>query len=305
MLGFLKKLLGGGAADGPVDDRGVLSITPDDLESPDRLGPKLAAYAQMQDHIDEAVCHAEAELVRVRYASGIKAPCFMGQVIPAMAAMNTAEEVTAYLENRFADIDIQSQGRLLPVLKPASYIETAREQLRELGAGEDDPLPFWHADIAPGLILLLVYDSPTSMRSLGLEELKAQWAHPNDALQQARVELVDYLNDSEFGILSMYDGKLCQLKLDGNYEASLFFVSDVWDQQQEEFGAAPAAIFAARNLVYFVNSADPDAMDLLKTLAAHDDEEPAYAILPRQIWLYEDGGWTPYDDITERPSRLN
>lgn len=298
-------MLGGGTTEGPVDDRGVLSITPDDLESPARLGPKLAAYARMLDHIADASYDSETESVKVRYASGIEASSYMGQVIPAMAAMNSAEEVTAYLENRFADIDPQSQGRLLPVLKPADYVENARQQMRELGAGEDDPLPFWHAEVEPGLILTLVYDSPASMRSLGLAELQAQWAHPNDALQQARVELVDYLNESEFGVLSMYDGKLHQLRLDGNYEASVFFVPDVWDQQEDEFGAPPAAIFAARNLVYFANSADPEAMGLLKSVAESDAEEPAYAILPRQIWLYQAGGWTKYEDANERPAMLN
>ena len=98
---------------------------------------------------------------------------------------------------------------------------------------------------------------------------------------------------------------MLQWRLDDNYEASLFFLPGVWDYQQQELGGAPAAIFAARNLVFFANSADPEAMAILDILATTEGDAPAYAIAPGQIWLWQDRGWVPYEKPVELPPVLH
>ena len=306
MFGFLKKLLGGGAkSTAPVNDDGVLSITPDDLESPARLGPKLAVYARMQAHITDAGYDPETEAVKVSYVSGFEGSVFMKNMIPAMRAMNSGEEVAVYLENTFANIDVDPEGVLLPVLKPISYIETAREQMHASGLADDQPLATWYQQVAPELVKILVRDTPAQMQIVTRKALADEGLDDAAASAQALASLADYVNDRELGVLAHADGKLLQWRLDDNYEASLFFLPGVWDYQQQELGGAPAAIFAARNLVFFANSADPEAMAILDIVATTEGDAPAYAIAPGQIWLWQDRGWVPYEKPAEQPPVLH
>ena len=79
--------------------------------------------------------------------------------------------------------------------------------------------------------------------------------HPNKPEGIAVLEVADTLKamqdlarycherDLQVGVI---DDKLFQLQLDGNYEASTYFLSGLWDDIQDEFGAQPAALFAAR-----------------------------------------------------------
>lgn len=272
---------------------------------PDASAPKLAAYAKMQAHIDDAHYDPETEAVKVRYASGFEGSVFLMNKIRAMRAMNSGEEVAAYLENSFANIEVNPDGVLLPVLKPMNYVETSREQMRAAGLPDDAPLPLWYQQVAPGLVKTLVRDTPSQMQIITRDALAEAGLDDAAASAQALASLADYVNERELGVLGHADGRLLQWRLDDNYEASLFFLPGVWDYQQQELGGAPAAIFAARNLVFFVNSDDPDAMGILEIVATPEGEPPAYAIAPHQIWLWQDRGWVPYDKAAAQPNVLH
>ncbi len=301
MFGKLKKLFAGAGTDEPTDRDGVLSLTPADLDAPDRLGPKLAAIAKMQPDVSAAQYDPAAGAVRLGYASGADGTVFLTNLVPTMRALPNGEEVMVYLQNTFADPTIQTPGVLLPVLKPRSYIDI--ENSPDL-AKEDGVLdPLWFEEVAPGLVMTLVRDTPNQMQIVSERGLAAQGLDRESAMAEARASLIDYVNDRGLRISGMEEGALSTVELDGNYEASVYFLDGFWNHVASELGAPPAVIFAARNVVVFASSADAKAMTLLRQVAASDLDPPAYAIDPNRIWRWQDEAWVldTGEDVPDGP----
>ena len=190
----------------------------------------------------------------------------------------------------FEDDTAETEGYLLPVLKGPDYLETVRAQLQEAGAPADQPLPFWCQPLQTGLVVILVSDMPDMMRSVSEADLTAMELDEDSARQRAMQDLVRYCHERDLQV-GTADEKLFQLQLDGNYDASTYFLSGLWEDIAAEFGAPPAAIFAARNIVIYANSADPQAMQMLARVAAPGAEPPPYAIAPELMLIWTDEGW--------------
>ncbi|MFV0408389.1 MAG: hypothetical protein ACK5LJ_01420 [Paracoccus sp. (in: a-proteobacteria)] len=310
MFGFLKKALSGGetaeAAPQGDDDEIMLELSPDDLESPARLGPKLATFARMQQGVTDASYDPESELLKVSYASGLEGTSQLDNVIATLSRAESGEAVIAYLENFFADPGQKAEGYMLPVLKPAEYVETARKQLREAGQiGPDDAPPFWYGELAEGLVMILVQDTPEMMRLITMDDLEALDQDGEATMTQAQISLIEYVSDKGLGVSSQEDGLLHFVELDDNYEASTYFLEGFWNQLEQDMGGAPAAIFAARNIVVFANSADPEAMAMLNAVATAGGDVPPYAIAPDRVWLWQDEAWQPWQAPPEKPPVLH
>lgn len=266
----------------------VLEITEDDLASTDLIGPKIAALARLREDI--AAAEYEDGAVKLRYHSGGEMTLDLGNVLTFLRQAPDGQAVMDYLDNALTEPS-DDAGYLLPVLKGPDYIETVRAQLRDAGMPDDQPLPFWYQPLRTGLNVILMQDTPQMMRSVSEEELNAAGLDLDSARQQAMQDLARYCHERDLQV-GVIDDKLFQLQLDGNYEASTYFLSGLWDDIQDEFGAPPAALFAARNVVIYANTADAAAMRLLNILAAPEGEAPAYAIAPHQILFWTDDGWS-------------
>ena len=202
------------------------------------------------------------------------------------------------------DSATETAAYLLPVLKGPDYLETVRAQLREAGAPDDEPLPFWCQQLRTGLTVILVSDMPDMMRSVSEAELTAMGLDEDSARQRAMQDLARYCHERDLQV-GTADEKLFQLQLDGNYDASTYFLSGLWEDIAAEFGAPPVAIFAARNIVIYASSADRQAMLLLAQVAAPGAEPPPYAIAPELMLIWTDEGWAPLAPPAEAPGRLN
>lgn len=306
MFGFLKKLLGGAdAARSAADEEEVvLEISPQDLDAPDRLGPKIAAYARLRDDIETADYDPDQQAVRLRFRSGIESALFLAQVQAVLRQAPDGQAVVDHLDRALTEpvTEVDAEGYLLPVLKAPDYVAAAKRQMQAMGAG--DTLPFWHQTLRTGLTVILVSDTPQMMRSLSEDDLAAMDLDTDAARMRAMQDLARFCHEGDLQVGSR-DGKLFQLKLDGNYEASTYFLSSIWDDVATEFGAPPAALFAARDIVIYANSTDPEAMALLTAVAAPGAEPPPYAIAPDRLLIWTDDGWAPLDPTTEPSGRPN
>lgn len=301
MFGFVKKILGGSPSD--TEEREVvLEISAEDLDAPDVIGPKIATYAMMREDIEGA--DYDAGVVRLRYHSGGDMVLDLANVLPFMRRAPDGQAMIDYLDSVLTEPADADDGYLLPVLKGPDYVETAMRQLREAGAPADQPAPFWAQPLQTGLTVILVHDTPQMMRSVSEAELLADGLDTDMAHQRAMQDLARFCHERDLQVGSA-DGKLFQVQLDGNYEASTYFLSSIWDDIAEEFGAPPAALFAARNIVIYANSGDAEAMRLLEIVAAPRAEQPAYAIAPEQILIWGDDGWTPYQPGPQSQDRPN
>ena len=274
----------------------VLEISDEDLASADLIGPKIATLARLRDDI--AAAEYEDEAVKLRYHSGGEMTLDLGNVLAFLRQAPDGQAVMDYLDNALTEPS-DDEGYLLPVLKGADYIDIVRAQLRDAGLPADQPLPFWYQTLRTGLNMILMQDTPQMMRSISEAELNAAGLDMDSARQQAMQDLARYCHERDLQV-GVIDDKLFQLQLDGNYEASTYFLSGLWDDIQDEFGAPPAALFAARDVVIYANSADPEAMRLLTILATPEGEAPAYAIAPHQILFWTEDGWS-VQPAGERP----
>lgn len=295
MFGFLKKLLGSDAAKPAADDPEVaLEISPQYLDAPDRLGPKIAAYARLRDDIETAGYDPDQQAVRLRFRSGTESALFMAQAQAVLGQARDGQAAVDYLDNALTDpgTEADGDGYLLPVLKGPDYVAAAMQQLQAMGAA--DAVPFWHQTLRTGLTVILVSDTPRMMRSLSEADLAAMDLDTDAARMRAMQDLARFCHERDLQVGSR-DGKLFQLELDGNYEASTYFLGSIWDDIATDLGAPPAALFAARDIVIYANSADPEAMKLLTLVAVPGAEPPPYAIAPDRLLIWTDDGWAPLD----------
>ena len=273
---------------GSDENEVVLEISADDLASAELIGPKIATLARLR--ADIAAADYERGVVHLRYHSGAEMTLDLGDVLTVLKQMDDGEAVMDYLDQALTEPS-EDAVYLLPVLKGPDYIDTVRAQLREAGVPDDQPLPFWYQPLRTGLNVILMQDTPQMMRSVSEEELAAEGLDMEMARQQAMQDLARYCHERDLQVGAIED-KLFQLQLDGNYEASTYFLSGLWDDIQDEFGAPPAVLFAARNVVIYANSANAEAMRMLDVIAAPGGDAPAHAIAPHQILFWTDDGWS-------------
>lgn len=295
MFGFLKRILGGADAPkaAPATRAAVVEIRAEDLDDPARLGPKLAAVARLRADVSGAEYDPAIEAVKIGYQSGGKATMFLRNAQPFLREALGGRGIADYLDNAFAEPLLSEEGYLLPVLKPAEYVEIAMAQLRAAGVPPDQPVPFWYRRLGTGLVVVLVRNTPTRMVSLSDADLAEAGLDEDAARQQAMSDLTRLCDERELRISTDEDGRLHQLHLDGNYDASTYFLSGIWDDLAARIGAPLVAVFAARNLVFYASGRDPEAMKLISRLADPAGEPPPYAIAPHQMLIWDEEGWAP------------
>lgn len=208
------------------------------------------------------------------------------------AAINRA------LENLLAAPQVSVDGRILPVLKPADYIEQVRAQYADMGMTEDDaPVPFAER-LDTGLMRVFVRDGERSMAILTAEDVD-ELGGPRAVLARAVSDLGDAVLDHPPQTEPVADG-VFQVQIDGDYDASLYFLPEFWAGLAEDIGGPPAVLFAAKNIVAVANADDGAAMHVLTQIAAPDGEPPAYAIAPDRIYLWRPEGWALAPQTTTR-----
>ncbi|MDO5605579.1 MAG: hypothetical protein Q4G25_10525 [Paracoccus sp. (in: a-proteobacteria)] len=294
MLGFFKRLFGG--RDSARSDHGAsarrIEITQDDLASAATLGPKLAQIALGRRGVETAEFDADSSLLVVGFDNGFRAQLSLDNVLATLRHQDGAAQAD-YIDNLLTAPDM-SEGVMLPVLKPAVFIESARAQYRDMGIPDDEAPEIWHREVAPGLVMILVVDTPAQMRQLMVSDVEALGLDDAALNQQLLDNLRLYTGQSGVRLVPLAENGPYQVAVDENYDASMFFADAFWSKVCDELGMGRlVGLFAARNIVAFADAEQPEMIAEIQRVMESLPEDLAYAIMPHQLYLWEGAGWSP------------
>ncbi len=83
--------------------------------------------------------------------------------------------------------------------------------------------------------------------------------------------------------------------LDNNYEASVIYMSDFWDEQAAQMAGDPVLVAPSRDVVMYADSANRVALDRMLELARKNIDTLHHPISADPI-VWRDGSWRPYTD---------
>ncbi|MEM6661393.1 MAG: hypothetical protein AAF666_04355 [Pseudomonadota bacterium] len=154
---------------------------------------------------------------------------------------------------------VPDAGQLRLTIYDDLYIEEIR---RMIGEGEPDNQPLLR-DLAPGLHIAMVEDSPNSVATLtrarlteiGLTADQA-WGIAQDGMDPLldQVQLTDH-------------GGLWQVSVDGYYDNAMMIFPDLWDRIAEVIGGVPVVTTPSRGLLVVARASDVENVDALRRLA--------------------------------------
>ncbi|MFV0259038.1 MAG: hypothetical protein ACK5PP_11390 [Acidimicrobiales bacterium] len=267
------------------------TVTQAHLQSPLLLGGRVAELVRARADVTDAMLDEADASVAVRYHDGARAVYYMDNLLPALRTMSPRQQ-TEYLRNYLSppmlDPGTSAEAPIYPVLKPESYVEETYRTLQAAGVPANLLSKPYHFPVAPGLVGTLVRDAPGQMAVLSERDVDETLDGPDLITINAYTEFLSYLQDHPIGAGEITRG-LYQVTVDGNYDASVAFVPELWVDQIVT--GRPAVLFAARNLVFVTDADDPTRLAELRE-ALTIAEQPAYPIAPDALYMLDaDGQW--------------
>jgi uncharacterized protein YtpQ (UPF0354 family) len=179
-------------------------------------------------------------------------------------------------------VDAADQASILPVIKPASWLETRAAQLR---SADIDPsaAPFMTRPLAGDLLIAYVRDTDESMDYVGpgmLEKLQLKEADLHDLALRNLERFLPSLR-VEGG-----NGRYAA-RLDRNYDASMILLLDRWRDRIDIAGTLAIAL-PARDEVLICARDDEETVASLAVMAAEIRAQAAYD-LTDNLFEWRDG----------------
>jgi uncharacterized protein YtpQ (UPF0354 family) len=179
--------------------------------------------------------------------------------------------------------------RLFPVIKQNAYIaeiETMLSQSEDYDS--DDPFPLYFEQLNRELVVMYAFDSETGISFASAEDVEA-FGIAGPALRARAVEnLMNYLPD----ISSQGSGSLSILTADGNYEASLILVDEIWTRDNFDVAGDIVVFVPARDIVLVTGSEEVEGLAIARELIAN--REWSYFI-SEQSFVRTGDGWAVLD----------
>ncbi len=181
----------------------------------------------------------------------------------------------------------RSRDAIIPIIKDRGWLEEIRESMRRMGSDKvQDNL---YEDLNDDLVVVYAIDTPSNIAYLNPDELEGLGVQREELRALAVRNLRGLLPGIE-----VHRGDLVNMvTADGNYEASLLLFTDLWERERDRLRGEPVAAVPARDLLLFVDSANPDAIAQLKQLAAKMRAEASYALTDR-LFVLREGQWQPF-----------
>jgi uncharacterized protein YtpQ (UPF0354 family) len=179
------------------------------------------------------------------------------------------------------------RAAILPVVKTRMWLAKSTRQLQGAGAGEGDR--FVAEPLTDDLLTVYVEDRPDAMSYVAPEHL-ADMEVSRDALKPLALDNLRRLLPQ----LTVEGGDGCYgVRLDGNYDASLIFLTDEW-RDRVEIDGDPVVTIPAREELLVCGSKDRHGQNELRKIAAHVMSRSAYG-LSAMLYIWRDGVLTPYE----------
>jgi len=180
-------------------------------------------------------------------------------------------------------------NRLFPVIKSNAYVAEIEAMLSQSeGHASDDPFPLYFEQLNRELVVMYAFDSETGISFASAEDVEA-FGIAGPALRARAVEnLMNYLPD----ISSQGNGSLSILMADGNYEASLILVDEIWTHDQFDVTGDIVVFVPTRDVVLVTGSEEIEGLAIARELIANS--EWSYFI-SGQSFVRTGDGWAVFD----------
>ena len=181
----------------------------------------------------------------------------------------------------------RSRDAIIPIIKDRGWPEEIRQSMRQMGSEKVQDNVY--EEINDDLVVVYAIDTPSNIAYLNPDELEGLGVQR----EELRALAVRNLRGLLPGI-DVHRGDLVSMvTADGNYEASLLLFADLWEREREKLRGEPVSAVPARDLLFFADSANPDAIAQLKQLAIKMHAEASYALTDR-LFVLRDGRWLPF-----------
>ncbi|WP_159064783.1 hypothetical protein [Thaumasiovibrio subtropicus] len=189
----------------------------------------------------------------------------------------------------------QQVSRILPVIKPQSFLVRTREQLSEAGVNKD-LTPFYYEHLNSDLIVLYVLDTPQSAQYLTKAQVKALGLSATHlrALANDNLQMHWQQTDAKWVVFSQELQGVLTLSKRDFYAASSLLAQPDWSLAALEEGWV--FFMPARDHVYLVPREDAFAMSHISALVKDIYKHNRHAISPYG-YMFDAGKWVRYSPL--------
>jgi uncharacterized protein YtpQ (UPF0354 family) len=180
------------------------------------------------------------------------------------------------------------RAAILPVVKTKMWLAASTRQLQGAGAGEGER--FVTEPLTDDLQIVYVEDRPDAMSYVAPEHL-ADLEVTRDALRPLAIEnlrrmLPQVTIEGEDGCFGV--------RLDGNYDASLIFLTEEW-RDRVAIDGDPVVAIPAREELLVCGTKDRIGQNRIRKITAHIMARSRYG-LSAMLYVWRDGVLTRYED---------
>jgi uncharacterized protein YtpQ (UPF0354 family) len=180
------------------------------------------------------------------------------------------------------------RANILPVVKTRMWLNTSLKQLQAAGVQDDDR--FLSEPLTEELLTVYVEDRPDAMSYVAPDHLADIGLTRADlkplALENLHRLLPQITIEGEDGCYGV--------RLDGNYDASLVFLTEAW-RDRVQIDGDPVVAVPAREELLVCGSNDRDGQRKLRNIAALIMARSPYG-LSAQLYAWREGVLTPFQD---------
>ncbi len=186
-----------------------------------------------------------------------------------------------------------SQGELLPIVRPKSYLQ----QLRDSGAnivvnGLDHVPAVPHRTLAGDYLIFVVQDRPASSSVVTQDELKNLRMNEEELFEKASK---NFINRFSQNLYAQIIDDIRMVLLDGYYESSVLLFDGYWRAEPENGLGDIIAIPLARDVLLYCSAADKATVARMIDLARSQSAQLTGMIGIEPI-RWSGTGWEPFDD---------
>jgi uncharacterized protein YtpQ (UPF0354 family) len=180
------------------------------------------------------------------------------------------------------------RATIMPVVKTRMWLAASTKQLQAAGAGDGDR--FVAEPLTDELMTVYVEDRPDAMSYVAPDHL-ADLEITRDALMPLALENLRRLLPQ----LTIEGEEGCYgVRLDGNYDASLVFLTEDW-RDRVQIEGDPVVVIPAREELLVCGTKDRHGQNRIRNIAAHIMARSPYG-LSAVLYTWRDGVLARYED---------
>jgi uncharacterized protein YtpQ (UPF0354 family) len=197
--------------------------------------------------------------------------------------------VSSQLELSGPGFAMRDRSRIVPIIKDRPWLAEIEKGLKARG---DKTVPeYVHEDYNEELIILYAEDTPKNMRYLIPDDLAQLKLERKDLRQLACANLRRLLPKIE---THSYDDGTYMLTVDGNYEASLILLEEIWNSGEIKVDGEIVVAIPSRDLLMVAGSNNREGLQRLNSEALHAVRATPYHLVPT-LFVHRNGKFVVFN----------